>query len=632
MGRLVAVVRLDDGPIDRAIVDRWRKGASGFKPARVRAGACWAFAQETLPFAANEPVEPQPFELKSGALLFAEARIDERNRLAAQLGAGRTDPGLLAASIDAAGLSACESVHGEFALAHWHEAERTLTLARDALGQRALFYHFDGSAVYFATALHLLLAIPQVPREIDELGIADLLVGATDAPERTLYRDILRVPAGGMAIFRPGECRTRHYWNAADLPDIRFRRDEDYVEAARALFDQAVASRLPATGRLATTLSGGFDSAAATATAARMFGDRRLTAFTRVSGVPHPYRGRLDDREFAGKVAAMYANIDWVVVDELYQADRDTESTWESARMGVPTNAFARSWSEAMHKRAEAIGARVLLVGNMGNSTLSWSGDCLTHEQIRSGRWIGAVADVIRTARREQRPVGNALRLRLGGAIEPGALRRWRRRRSDARRWPCQQWVALSPDFLADIDYGAHMQSDRHENLDGVTMSGKALRAASLLTEGQIDQYAYLRGEWRFEMLDPFLDRKLVEFTLGIPETQYARKGMRRWLARRVLADRLPAELLAQTKRGRQMGEWYHLANLRRDHTVAAVERLAHSPLASRVLDMPRLKKLAETWPKDAEAAKATEGGHRIALHQGVVIGSFLSWFEGNNG
>jgi asparagine synthase (glutamine-hydrolysing) len=81
-----------------------------------------------------------------------------------------------------------------------------------------------------------------------------------------------------------------------------------------------------------------------------------------------------------------------------------------------------------------------------------------------------------------------------------------------------------------------------------------------------------------------------------------------------------------------QNGEWYHLASLQRDRMAEAVERLARSPLANRVLDVKHLKRLIDTWPADAEAAKRTELHHRHVLNFSMSVGAFLRWYEGSNG
>lgn len=59
------------------------------------------------------------------------------------------------------------------------------------------------------------------------------------------------------------------------------------------------------------------------------------------------------------------------------------------------------------------------------------------------------------------------------------------------------------------------------------------------------------------------------------------------------------------------------------------MERLERSPLASRVLDLQRLKALAEDWPNDPAGTRFHEIGS--VLWRGVHVGSFLRWVEGAN-
>jgi asparagine synthase (glutamine-hydrolysing) len=633
MGGLMGVVRIDGGPVDRSVIERW-KARYRSPSLRVRAGGSWASAYSPPPYLSAS--EPQPFDLASGLTAFIEGRIDERASLATALGIGdrkRSGAALIAAAYEKWGPTAHERLYGEFAVVLWDERQRTLTLVRDQLGTRALFYYVDGAAVWFATSLHLLLANPEVPRDLDELGLANFIVRASDKPERTLYRHIRRVPVGGTVTLRKDSCREQLYWTPGAVASVRLRRDEDYVDAARTLLDSAVASRLPEDGGVATSLSGGFDSAGITATAARLLGDRRLTAITRAAGAYDPYQHQwFDERKLAGLVAGRYPNVDWVVLDELHQHDRDAHPEWESAAMGMPASPQPVTWFEPVEKYVDTIGARTILDGGWGNATLSWTGDALCFEQVRGGRIASAVRDVALRARRRGKPAWPELRREMVAAIEPRSLRRWRRERKARGRGPWQLMAVFASDFLRSIDYGAHTDSIRHDILRKVPRSGRDLRWSMMHREVSADRLAYLRSTTKHEMLDPYRDRRLVEFTLGTPERQFQRDGVDRWLARRVLADRVPAEILAQTRQGVQNGEWYHMATLHRDQTAEAVERLARSPLACRVLDVNFLKTLVDNWPKNADDAIRSEQEHRNMLQFGVSVGSFLRWYEGSNG
>lgn len=635
MGGLVGVVRVDGGPVNRAIVDRWRTRLA-LPALKVRSGGSWASAYRSPPYLSAFGSEPQPFELAYGLTAFVEGRLDEPMAVAKSLGLNarkRSDAALIAAAYQHWGKAAHERLFGEFAVALWDEANRELTLVRDQLGTRALLYHFDGTTVWFATSLHQLIANPEVPRDLDELGLANFLVRASDKPERTLYRHVRRVPVGGSVTLRQDSCVERRYWTPGTVPSVRFRRDEDYVDAGRALLDAAVASRLPADGLVATSLSGGFDSAGVTATAARLLGDRRLTAMTRVAGAHDPYQSRwFNERALAGLVAARYENIDWLVLDELHLHDRDIHPEWESAAMAMPTNAQQTTWFEPVETRADALGVRTMLDGGWGNATLSWPGNALCFEQVRSGRIVSAVRDVVLRARRAGKRAWPEVRRELVASLEPRTLRRWRRDRKAEGRGPWQMMAVFAPDFLRSIDYGAHTDSIRHDILRKVPRTGRDLRWSIMHREVSADRSAYHRSIARHEVLDPYRDRRLVEFTLGTPEGQFQRNGVDRWLARRVLADRVPAELLAQTRHGVQNGEWYHLASMHREQTAEAVERLARSPLASRVLDVPFLKGLVDSWPRNAEEAIRSENEHRNMLQFSVSVGSFLRWYEGSNG
>src|SRR3569623_3806708 len=98
-----------------------------------------------------------------------------------------------------------------------------------------------------------------VSRDIDELVLARILTIDRYDQERTLYRHIRPVPPGGMVVFAGGSSRVTRYWRAADVPVVRFRRDDDYVDAARAVLDQAVASRMRDRPDLAVPQTGGLD-------------------------------------------------------------------------------------------------------------------------------------------------------------------------------------------------------------------------------------------------------------------------------------------------------------------------------------------------------------------------------------
>lgn len=527
---------------------------------------------------------------------------------------------------------AAERLYGDFSIAEWDERAQRLTIARDALGPRPVYTVTVPGMVIFATTLQILMALPEVPRDLDETIVAHTLTIAMQDQEQTIYRHIRRVPPGATAIFENGAWRTARWFTLERLKPVRFARDDDYVQAGRELLDRAVACRLSDTGRNAAFLSGGFDSGGVAATAARLLGDRRLMAFTRASGADHPDYG-FDERGLAGLVAARYPNIDWTVIDDAREALRDIEPESEMGGLLIPRQgSFNGTWFESLLLSVQEKGIDVILSGGVGNSVLSWHGEPEFAARMRSLRWFGVVRDLNLLARSRGKSLARTTLGTMWASLAPRALQRWRYDRKFARHGGRWQWFSLvSPDFLDEIDYERLGAEVGHDLPFRPKFSSRELRLRMLQGQRGRDLASFSRKRWRASILDPYSDRAMVEFALAIPEDQYWRAGESRWLARRVLADRVPAEVLAQKGKGKQSPEWYFIATRRREQMIEAVERISRSRLASRVLDIPRMRHLLDTWPKDAESAQRHEMLHGHALHRAISMGGFLRWHEGSN-
>ncbi|MES2056575.1 MAG: asparagine synthase-related protein [Pseudomonadota bacterium] len=581
-------------------------------------------------------IRPQLAELPSGAVLVADARFDERDETMRALGMDVVrrpdDLAILGAACERWHDDAAPRLYGDFAFALWDERSGSLTLARDAIGMRMLYYFVDRGLVIFATTLRKMLAMPQVPRDLDEMAIGNFMTQTQGDVERTLYRHIRRVPPGGTVVIKRDSVRVRRYWTPEAIAPVHHVRNQDYVEAARELLDRAVASRLPADGGIAATLSGGLDSTGVVGTAARLLDGRRISAFTRVPGGAHPY-DTLDEASLAQQLAGSYANIDWTVIDDDNQMPRDHETELESPILGMPrTGAFNPIWYRPLLDAVERSGARVLLNGGAGNMTLSWAGVPPYADHLGRGRLVAAARVAIDTGRTQGRSLLDILRRDVIPALEPRSLRLWRWKRQDGGRSAMLRHCVISGDFLEALDFDQHARTLEQELPFEFTGDVRAWRMKFLQIQYPRDVMAGVRHFFSFDHRDPMSDRRLAEFTLGTPETQFFHKGKQRWLARRVLADRVPRTVVIEQRRGRQCPEWHHVASKRRDAMAESIERIARSPLASRVIDVPRLRKLLDTFPEDAAAAMSSSAEHGPMLLRGIQMGSFLRWHEGGNG
>jgi asparagine synthase (glutamine-hydrolysing) len=578
------------------------------------------------------------------ALFAADARLDNRAELAVALA---IPPPALAQTPDGvlilrayhrwgdAGLARCL---GAFAFALWDADARRLILARDCLGNRALFFHRGDGFVVFATTLRALLTMSCVPREIDEITLANFLALNLGEPRRTFYRGIERVPSRTLVAIDRDSISHRHYWSPNLNAPPPFRREQDYIERARELFDQAVAAATSDTPHVAISASGGFDSSAIAATAARLGRAERITCYTLVPPVGLQIDvGRsfyLDERSKVEALARMFPALEVrFLAPERTHPDM-VDDTRFLARASIPIlNPANHGAFSYLYDAAAAMGHKALLTGNSGNFGLTWAGSFSIRASLRGGQWWNFLRELHALAEQDDRGLARAFVEEVVMPTAPAELRRlihrWRGRDPDS----VAQFSALSPAFSADHDLALLWREQGFDPWFGTSGWNAARhRADRLFDHNQFGRDFDSASDelYGYEMRDPHADRRLLEFLLSVPEPMFRRNGVPRSFARAVLADRLPPEILHERRYGAQGVAWFRGLDARREDIAIEIERLAASPLASRMIDVPRLRRLMHEWPADEQAAEKRRREFR-ALTRGAHVGRFIRWVEGGN-
>lgn len=163
-----------------------------------------------------------------------------------------------------------ERLNGIFALAIWDQYGQKLFLARDRLGVKPLFYCHQGDSFMFASEIKGLLVHPKVEPIIDGEGMAEVLVmGPSRTPGHGVFRGIQELRPGYYITLDRQNLRQRKYWSLESRPH------EETIDVTashlRELFIDSVRRQVLADVPICTLLSGGLDSSAITAVAARLF-------------------------------------------------------------------------------------------------------------------------------------------------------------------------------------------------------------------------------------------------------------------------------------------------------------------------------------------------------------------------
>lgn len=595
-------------------------------------GSCRAALAQTI-VTQEDSWERQP--LTDGPLLsMFDGRLDNRDDLAQRLGLslGRMPDGAVAlAAFRRWGADAPLHMLGEFAWATWDEESGRLLLASDTSCSRTLYYWRGREAAVFATALPALLAQPEVPREIDEEGLADFLVLNPETGDRTPYRDIRRVmPGETILLTRDSEQRMAN-WDFSSMPAPP-REPLACAEAARDLFESAVRARLRGPGPIAVCVSGGLDSSAIAAVAARVSAPALVQGFALVPplGVELGHRAHElpDGRPQLAALASVYSNLRLTHIEPPNDpVDRDPTALFHATALPV-SFAPGLGWQLAAWRAAAKAGAKLVMTGEMGESTLTYHGNL--GAMVGQGHVPHALAQVLALGRRSggyRRLLDEAL---LGGRL--GAAVAKRRGALVPGSW--ELYSPIHPELAARTRVRERLLEAgfpggvQHNKAGGADVLRRTLRWSAL----PMDCLAALRRLSGLEHTDPFADRRILAFCMALPETAFIRDGMRRWLGRAAFRGLLPPAIVDEPRKGAQNAEWFHRLTQRRDDMMLLLERVESSPLAARALDLPRLRRLAERWPATTAEAVALGPAIRYTLVRGLHAGAFLRWLDTSNG
>ena len=168
-------------------------------------------------------------------------------------------------------------LRGMFAFGLWDDAARKGYLVRDRLGVKPLLYcHSDGQLAFASTARALRDA--GLAGEIDERAVAEFLHFGFVTDARSIYKNVVKVPAGAIVEFGDERLSTRAYWQLPAVDESAPVSFSEAVEETERLLLEAVKVRLYADVPVGALLSGGIDSSLVCWAMAKLGAD--VTAYT----------------------------------------------------------------------------------------------------------------------------------------------------------------------------------------------------------------------------------------------------------------------------------------------------------------------------------------------------------------
>jgi asparagine synthase (glutamine-hydrolysing) len=444
------------------------------------------------------------------------------------------------------GHAVCRELNGMFAFAVWDAQRRELTLARDHLGKKPLFWLDQGDTVYFASTLDAFADLPGWSGRLSTASLALYAMLGSVPGERTVYDQARSVPpATTITIAEDRPPRVDRYWRL-DLGSRRASRTaRDVDEAYEALLTDAVRLRLRSDVPVALTFSGGVDSGTIAALCARNL-DTPLRCFT----VDHHTPDDPSEETVNAQRAAGELGLPWEFISFDYHRDLLRELDAAYAWYDQPSQQMALVYSHRLY-HAIRPHATVVLSGNGSDELFTgYRGD-------ESVRRRDLLVGPLRPLRRllAHTPAPAVLRLGVVDAYAVSLRAEVAEHAGDA---------GAADEASAAIDA---LAEDARASGVRTLLDLKLWADLTFATADANYRLPDISGlEAQVEVRSPFLDHRMVDFAARLPAHHKVARPLSgpvtKALPKRVYARMVSRDLAYARKKG--MG-----ANLRWDRSIA---------------------------------------------------------------
>jgi asparagine synthase (glutamine-hydrolysing) len=372
-------------------------------------------------------------------------------------------------------------------------------------------------------------------------------------------------------------------------------------------------------------LSGGLDSSAVTAGAAKILGTQggSLTALSAV--LPPGYRGKAKDEKYYIDLLQGRDGLNIQYITDVWRGPfDDVERLVRGGDRPVFTSRhFLYS---AFADKASEFNARVVLDGLCGELGPSHYGRGYYAELLRKGYWATLLREITALSRIENRKMSGIVRSEVLRPLAPKILMRFFGSRFDVGQ--IRKWTPIKRSFL-DAQLGNevsmylnesiatfhHCSDHRKNHLEVVRRFSERGRL--------VDGFA---GYEQIEMSYPFLDKRVLEFCLSLPGHMKVRNGYRRYMIRAGMKHVLSDELRFRVSKMPFSPDFHERYNRQRLQALHVINNIRRNELIDEIVDIEKLKTMLQYDMKDSRSNTP----EAFAAMHAVPWGFFLLHFLDN--
>jgi asparagine synthase (glutamine-hydrolysing) len=285
-------------------------------------------------------------------------------------------------------------------------------------------------------------------------------------------------------------------------------------------------------------------------------------------------------------------------------------------------------WSNRIQDLARDRGLRILLTGQRGNMSISFDGMPFLSQLASGGRLLRLARESWALVRNGSR-VGTVAAQTIGPFLPASLWRAIGRLRGRGRG--LTDYTAINPEAIETMGLRERAAERRLDTAYRPRRNAHETRLWALARTDLGNYHKATLGGWGIDSRDPTGDRRLVDYCLSVPLEEYLRDGRRRALARTAFADRLPALVAEEKRKGFQAADWHESVSAARGEIAEELGRIADCAPATAVLDSARMERLVRDWPEGGWNERSTVDQYRLALLRGVSAGHFVRRAIGSN-
>ena len=476
---------------------------------------------------------------------------------------GRSDTEVMLAVIEAYGLNqALQKFNGMFSFALWDRKERTLHLARDRMGKKPLYVGWAGKTLVFGSELKTLCAHPDFTRALDKDALYLYMRHSCVPAPQCIYTNVWSLPAGNrlkidLNALNPGRDLSNDmevYWDHTEVMTLaRMRMDEtisddEAIAEFEDLLGKCVEERMISDVPLGAFLSGGIDSSAVTALM-----QSRAAKPVKTYSVGFEEAG-FDESAYAAKVANHLGT--------------DHHEIMLGGREALDVIPLLSTIYDEPFADISAIPTYLVCKFARRDVTVALSGD--GGDEMLGGYNRHVMGPKLWRRMRTMPKFARGILAALIRSVPPGQWNRALKNLPQAgtrvhkiadilskssERDIYMSLLSTFDDPASLVPGGSEAQiplTDPSNQMNGLSFAEKMMLwdAMCYLPDDILVKVDRASMAVSLEARAPLLDKRIFEYSWGLPERFKIRNGQGKWLLREVLARHVPRELFERPKQG----------------------------------------------------------------------------------